>query len=379
MKVLVLAFETPLPAHGGSRLRMLHLARQVARYAEVDVAALGPVPPSPEEPFELVGVPHSGSRLRALLSSWRRPYLAAKLESPRLAELAAGGRWDLVQVTSPWLVDEARRSGLPVVLDAHNVEEEIVRTLAASEQRRLHRLRWRWEAAKTRRAEAVAVSAVDAVITCSEGDAEALRAAGAKRTVVVPNGVDTTQIEHRLPPTSQVVLYVGQFGYRPNEVAALELVDEVLPIVRQQVPDAVLRLVGRQPSGAILAKASAAVEVHGDVPDVLPHLRAARVLVVPLRAGSGTRLKILEAMAAGVPVVTTAVGVAGIDAVPGRDVLIGETVEELAEQTRRVLLDDELAMALSVAARRLVVEQYDWSVVARPLGELHQDLVGRGS
>lgn len=373
MRALVLAFETPLPAHGGSRLRMLHLARQLATIADVEVAALGDVP-SADEPFRLTGIPHEASRARALLSSWRRPYLAARYASPAAAGVVARGGWDVVQTTSAWLVEEARAGGVPVVLDAHNVEEEIVRSLAATDERPVHRLRWRWEAAKTHRAERAAVRDVDAVLTCSTADADALAAAGARRTVVVPNGVDTSTVRHQLPASSQVVLYVGQLGYRPNEAAAIQLVDDVFPRIRSGCPGASMRIVGRDPGPALLRRAERDVEVLGDVPEVLPHLHAARVLVVPLTAGSGTRLKILEAMAAGVPVVTTAVGVAGIDAIPGTHVLVGDSSEELAAQAIRVLNDDALARRLSVEARALVESTYDWRVVARPMLELHQEL-----
>ena len=377
MRALVLAFETPLPAHGGSRLRMLHLARQLASVADVDVAALGDVPPAPAEPFHLVGIPHDVPRLRALATSWRRPYQAARYASSAAAEVVRSGGWDVVQTTSAWLVDEAAAAGVPVVLDAHNVEEEIVRSLAATDDRPVHRLRWRWEAAKTHRAEREAMRRVDAVLTCSQADADALGAAGARRTVVVPNGVDATAITHELPPSSSIVLYVGQLGYRPNEAAAIQLVDEVLPRIRERIAGASVRIVGREPGPALIGRAGPHVEVLGDVPEVLPHLRAARVLVVPLTAGSGTRLKILEAMAAGVPVVTTTVGVAGIHAVAGRDVLIGDTSAELAAQAERVLTDDDLARSLSTSARALVEARYDWRVVARPMLELHEELRAR--
>lgn len=376
MRSLVLAFETPVPAHGGYRLRVLHLARQLAAESEVDVVALGEVGGADHEPFRLLGVPHHVSRRRALLTSWRRPYMAARVASPAAAELVRGGGWDVVQTESPWLVDEARAAGRPVVYDAHNVEWEIARTLAASDARPLHRLRWRWEAAKTVAAERRALGAVDAVLACSDVDAEDLRSLGARRVVVVPNGVDTTAVPHREPATGATLLYVGQLGYRPNEQAAIELIDDVLPIVRARAPQARLQIVGREPGDALRRRASAHVEVTGEVPDVLPYLHGARVLVVPLNAGSGTRLKILEAMSAGVPVVTTTIGAMGIDAVPGTHLLVGDRAEDLAAQALRIVEDDGLARSLSVEARRLVEARYDWRVAARPMVDLHHELAG---
>lgn len=376
-RALVLTTETPLPPNGGYRLRVLHLARQLTQAAPVEVAALGPVPDAAGEPFSLIGVPHDVSRARALMTSMTRPYLAARVRSRGATELATARRWDVVQVESPWLVRSALAAGVPIVLDAHNVEADIVRTLAAEEGRTLHRLRWRWEAAKTARAETPAVAAADVVAACSVGDAEVLAAAGARRTIVVPNGVDTRGIEHRLPGEGTTLLYVGQLGYRPNEAAVIELVDKVLPRVAAGVPDAIVRVVGPNASPAIRRLSSPSVELAGEVPDVAAELHAARALVVPLRAGSGTRLKILEAMAAGTPIVSTPLGAAGIAAEDGRHLLLGETPAELAAQAVRLLRDPGLGRSLSAEARRLVEQRYDWSVTAEPLLEIHQELAGR--
>ena len=377
-KTLVLSCETPVPPNSGYRLRVLHLARRLAEAGDVDVAGLGPVPDDGREPFRLRGVPHRVSRIRSLLASWRQPYLAARFASRPMAELAAAGSWDVVQSESPWLVREALAAGAPVVLDAHNVEADIARSLAATDERAVHRLRWRWEAGKTARSEAWAVRNVDAVVACSTADAEALAAAGARRTLVVPNGVDTAAVAHQVPADGSLLLYVGQLGYRPNEAAAIRLIDDVLPLVRAEVADATVRIVGRDPTDAVLSRRGPTVDVPGEVPEVLPHLHAARVLVVPLEAGSGTRLKVLEAMAAGVPVVSTALGVAGIEAEHGRHLLVADTAAGLAEQAVRVIRDDDLARSLSTEARRLVEERYDWAVVAAPLVALHAELGRRG-
>lgn len=375
VRSLVLCYESPVPAHGGSQLRVLHLARLMAATGDVTVAALGPVPEEHPEPFTLVGVEHPFSRRRALLQSWRQPYLAAFLSSDRLGELVAGERWDLVQITSPFFLDAARHSSAPVVLDAHNVETDIMRTLARTDERRLHRARWAWEAAKMGRVERRAVQSVDAVLATSEADASVFRGWGARRVEIVPNGVDTTAVTYRAPATGAGLVYLGQFGYRPNEVAAVELVHEVLPRVRERVPEATVTLVGRNAGDGVRALAGDHVAVLGEVDSVLPYLHQAGAMVVPLHAGSGTRLKILEAMAAGTPVVSTPLGAAGIDAVDGRHLLLAETPADLAEQVVRVLTDEVLATGLSRAARTLVEERYDWSVSSPTLQVLASDLL----
>jgi len=374
-RILVCSYEPPVPAHGGYRLRVLHLARLLAGAGDVTVAALGEAPEAPDEPFDLVGVPHDFSRRRALRRSWRRPYLAALLDSPELARLAAAGGWDLVVASSPFFVDLGRRSGAPVVLDAHNVETDIMASLARSDERRLHRARWRWEAAKMAPVERSAVASSAAVLATSDADADVFRRWGAPRVEVVPNGVDTTAVAHALPAARHGLVYVGQYGYRPNEAAARELVAEILPLVRGAVPDATVELVGRDPTDGVRALEAEGVAVVGAVDDVVPCLHHARALVVPLRAGSGTRLKILEAMAAGTPVVSTPLGAAGIDAVDGEHLLLGDTPEDLARQAVRALTDDDLAQRVSTSARALVEERYDWCAFAPTVAGVVGDLV----
>ncbi len=374
-RILVCSYECPVPAHGGYRLRVLHLARLLAQTGAVTVAALGDVPDHHDEPFALVGIPHDFSRKRALARSLRRPYLAALLDSPGLVELATSGSWDLVVASSPFFVGPVGRAGVPVVLDAHNVETDIMATLARTDRRRLHRLRWRWEAAKMRPVERSAVTAAAATLATSDEDAEVFRAWGAPRVEVVPNGVDTTEVDYKPPGAGQGLLYVGQYGYRPNEAAAVELVTQVLPLVQAEVPSVTVELVGRDPTPAVEALDTGGVAVLGAVEEVLPCLHHARALVVPLRAGSGTRLKILEAMAAGTPVVSTPLGAAGIDADDGEHLLLGESPADLAAQAARVLSDDALAQRLSKAARALVEERYDWGVFAPSVESFVADLV----
>ena len=375
MRSLVVVGETPVPPTSGFRLRTLHLARQLAGAADVDVLALGPVPNADGEPFRLIGVPHNRSRARALATSLTRPYLAAKVASKKQAAIAHDSRYDTVQVESPFLVPAV--AGLrAVVLDAHNLEHEVAASFVTGERRAVPRARWRWEAAKTRRFESAVARAVDAVCVTNATEARTFDAMGATRTLVVPNGVDTASIAYGPPAASAAMIYVGHFGYRPNAAAAIELADEILPRVARRVPTVRLTMVGREPGSELLRRAAANVTVTGEVESVTPYLAASRVLVVPLRAGSGTRLKILEAMAVGVPVVSTRLGAHGLDLTDGHELLLGETPDELAEQAVRVLTDDALAGRLSQSGRAAVERTFDWSIVARPLVALHAELAG---
>lgn len=371
---LILAAESPLPPRSGVRLRVLHLARQLARSSQVDVAVLGPAGRAADEPFELSSIPHHRSRSATAMRAWRSPYVVAKQRSEAMAALAAVPRWDTVQVEFPSLVPAACGTRVPVVLDAHNVESDLLGSIADQASSGPSRLRLRWEEQKMRRFERRVVTNVAAVCATSDADAEVFERWGAAEVVVVPNGVDTAAIPHRRTPVAGArLLYVGHLGYEPNAAAARELARDVLPLVRAEVPDASVRLVGRD-GARLCSLAGQHVELAGEVPEVLPELRAARAVVLPLRAGSGTRLKVLEAMAAGVPIVATPLAVAGIALRDGEHVLLGATPRELAAQVVRVCCDDALASALSDQARDLAARAYDWSIVGEPLRELHERL-----
>jgi glycosyltransferase involved in cell wall biosynthesis len=367
VSVLILAFAVPVPARGGAALRILHQARRLAAELDVPVhvATLGEVGEG-DEPFTFEGVPHEVHRVQALLGSLRRPYLAAWSRSAALEEVAGRSGWRLVVATSPFLVESARKAGAPVLLDAHNLESEIGATLAATEPNPVARARWRWEASKTRRLESRVVHEVDAVTTTSDHDADVLRGLGAHPVDVAPNGVDTTRWRWQRPQPGRTVGYVGQYGYRPNEQAALVLLDEVLPSVRLRHPAVQAAIIGRAPTARLLEREGPGVHVTGELDDLEPAVRALRALVVPLRSGGGTRLKILEAMAAGTPVVSTSLGAAGLDLVDGEHLLLADDVAAMADAVSRLIDDDALALRLSEAARAKVASSYDWTVTQRP-------------
>ncbi len=379
-RTLVLAGESPLPPTSGLRLRVLHLARELARSSRVELAVLGPAEPAFDEPFELRSIPHRDrSRALTALQAWRAPYVVAKQRSSPMAALAAAPGWDTVQVEFPSLLPAARDVRVPVVLDAHNVESDLLGSVADQTPGGPSRLRLRWEEKKMRRFERHVATDVAAVCTTSDADAEVFERWGAREVVVVPNGVDTVAIPQRAVPVGgRRLLYVGHLGYEPNAAAARELAREILPLVRVELPDANVRLVGRH-GARLSALAGPHVELAGEVTPVLPELRAARAVVIPLRAASGTRLKVLEAMAAGVPIIATPLAVAGIAVRDEEHVLLGTTPGELAAQVLRVCRDDALAQRLADEARALAERTYDWSIVGEPLRALHERLAARAS
>jgi glycosyltransferase involved in cell wall biosynthesis len=226
-----------------------------------------------------------------------------------------------------------------------------------------HRWLFHRDAARAKRLEQWALEAFDQVVAISEEDAAWLHH---EPVEVVPNGVDLSRFTMTALPRTPRIVFTGAMYTGPNLNGAIWLCREILPLVRRKVATATVDIVGAKPPSEVLALDRLdGVNVHPDVPDIRPYLEAARVAVVPLQIGSGTRLKALEALAAGRPVVGTTIGLEGLGLVDGRDVLVADEASTFAEQTVRLLGDDALAESLAQAGRRLVEECYSWEKIGK--------------
>jgi glycosyltransferase involved in cell wall biosynthesis len=194
----------------------------------------------------------------------------------------------------------------------------------------------------------------------------------------VPNGVDTDGYQILPEPAANGLLFIGSMSYAPCADGAVWFCNAILPQV--QPADAEMWVVGRSPGPDVQALASDKVHVTGWVEDILPYYERTRIAVVPLRAGSGTRLKILEAMALGRAVVSTTIGAEGLAVHDGEHLFIADDPQTFAEKVSRLLQDDDLRRAMVLRARELVVNHYDWKALARQMigiyeAVLHQERV----
>jgi glycosyltransferase involved in cell wall biosynthesis len=223
-----------------------------------------------------------------------------------------------------------------------------------------HRWLWRRDARRAARFERWAAGAYDAVVVCSRDDADAFPGP----TIVVPNGVDTARFVPSPVPAEPAMVLTASFNYPPNVEGAAWFCDEVLPLVRERVPAATLTLVGREPQDAVRALAERPGTTGAfDVPAVAPYLAAARVAVVPLRVGSGTRLKALEAMASGRPLAGTSIGLAGLGLVPGDSAVVADDAAALASGIVELLVDDARAASMAAAGRALAQGRFGWDAI----------------
>jgi glycosyltransferase involved in cell wall biosynthesis len=175
------------------------------------------------------------------------------------------------------------------------------------------------------------------------------------------------------------IAFFGQISYYPNTDGLLFFLREIMPRLKQAHPRVKLLIIGLSPPDMISAYAGDDVIITGAVDDIRPYLERASLIIAPLRIGGGTRLKILEAMAMGKPVVSTRIGAEGIDVTDGWDILLADTAEDFAARVEQVLDDPALAHRLGGAARRLIEQRYDWQASVQRLTQLYQELLPAGA
>jgi len=185
-----------------------------------------------------------------------------------------------------------------------------------------------------------------------------------RELLVCPNGWEPTE---QLPPSAEpTAIFVALMGWTPNIDAALWLGRDVWPLVRARMPEARLLLVGREPSAEVRALASDDIEVTGTVPDVRPYLARARVALAPLRSGGGTRLKVLEALDAGRPIVSTTIGIEGLEDLIGDGALVADDPQGFADRVVELLADPDRAAKAGDVGHETVAERYAWDRVLAP-------------
>lgn len=388
-RVLWVTEEPPGHALGGGSIRQAHLFEALASRVHTDLLAIGAVedervralaadlgelprhwPPHTSHP-----VGRRAQELALALGS-RYPvslYAAAPARRALAAEVARrAGRYELVCVEHETLapLGRARRGGARWMITLHNRLSGMI----ASELERAPGARQRWFRAhdlrKAQRLERWTVEAYDRCIACSAEDAAALAALGGERAggriAVVPNGVDLALFKPTPVPAEPVVLLPGRLAFGPNVEGASWFCHEVWPAIRAEVPEASFVIAGRSPLPEVLALGRLpGVSVRADVPSMVPCFRSARVVAVPLKTGTGTRLKALEAMAAGRPVAGTSVGLEGIGARDGENALVADEPGQLARAVIELLRRDELADALARAGRTHVERQFGWEQIAQ--------------
>lgn len=370
-RILLVARELPAAPRDGGGLRRRHLVDALCEVGPTTAFSLaaGPSPSSALVAWRSAsdsGAAHTpeGPGVVEALRAGRSPLAA--VESPSaVAELLAFVEEvdpDVVVVSGVELFAyvEVLRPRVPVlVFDLDYAQAAGLGEMAAADPHRTRGLLWRHVLHTVADEERAVLEAIDQVWVSNAP--ERARVDAAARVAVVPNVVDVESYPRAERRDPGALVYPARFDFWPNEEAARLLLDDVLP----RVPDATLTLVGLSPPAWLRERASDRVEVTGPVPDIRPYLAAAAVMPVPLRAGAGTRLKVLEAFAVGLPVVSTAKGVEGLALHAGEHYLPAETASELVAALEELRAGPERADRLVTDARAWVEQHGSVSTLRR--------------
>jgi glycosyltransferase involved in cell wall biosynthesis len=252
-------------------------------------------------------------------------------------------------------------------MTAHNLESDIWRGYFIHEKNLLKKFYIYTQWKKMLRFERTAFQVFDGIIAVSEEEAARIRQMGGTNVRVVENGVDTRQFAPPGDPEEvDRIVFCGALDWRPNQDGVHYFLSEVFPRIRHLAPDCVFRIVGRRPPDTLVkaARSVAGVEMIGEVEDVRPHVAVAKVVVVPLRIGGGTRLKIVEAWSMQRAVVSTSVGASGLPVVSGKNIVLADTPEDFARGVTSLLRDPEMRGRIAQAGRAEALSTFDWTVLA---------------
>jgi polysaccharide biosynthesis protein PslH len=316
----------------------------------------------------------------------RAPYAVSKFTHPavqaKVASWLSSGRFEVAVCD---FLSASRnfpaRLLTPCALFQHNVESSLWQRMAAVESNPVKKLSFAIESAKMTRYERATLKRFQHVIAVSEHDRQQmLKMHPDCRITVVPTGVDTQKF--KVAPASSTfpprVVFTGSMDWEPNIDAVDYFCSQIWPAIRKEFPDAIFQIVGRNPFPKVQRLASESVQVTGTVPSVAEYLEKASVVVVPLRIGGGTRLKIFEAMATGKALVSTSIGAEGLEVQSGRDLLLADDASSFADAIILLLRDAAIRRRLELAAAQLAA-QYDWSRVAKQFADVLSKLTVQSS
>ncbi len=406
-RVLFLTQVLPYPPDAGPKVRQYHMLRYLAAQHEVDLVSFVRGDDRPEAIRHLQTICASvhavpmrrslGRNLRAGLKGLvtGRPIVIVRDEidqmSHTLDRLTRQVDFDIIhadQLSMAWYGHLAAKMApaAATLLDEHNAVYLLTRQLAERVSNPVGRLIFNREARSMAAYEAAMCRAFDSVLTVTQEDRDRLlalfpaeeREAVAAKFTVIPICVDPAPLAPSRPRTDSrpTILHLGTMFWPPNVAGVLWFAREVLPLIRRQLPEARLVIVGKAPPSEVLAlTADSRIEVTGYVADPAPYIAAADAFVVPLHVGEGMRVKILDAWSWGLPVISTPVGAEGISLQEGKNILLAAEAGDFAARVLQVLTDPTLNQSLRSAGRAWVEANYSWQVVYRRVDQVYAQLL----
>jgi glycosyltransferase involved in cell wall biosynthesis len=391
LKILIVSAQFPYPPRSGFSTRVYQLARQLSARHEVTVLSYV----LPHEREGVAGLAEqmsvravkrdaqSASRKRAVQALTMislRPYYCRDVYSrdmqSAIDDLCSAQQFDIIQVETSFLCDFRFPADARLVVDEHNIESEVFRRMCEGERSVSRRAFNRIEYLRCRRFERTSWKRADACVVTSDRELPTVRACAPNTPVAtVPNSVDLAYFapSDNVPEPHSVV-FNGILTYRPNVDAVRYLIDDIWPLVRARHPDAKLTLIGRSDGVDTRAMMAPGVELLGEVPDIRPYVHRAAIVAVPVRIGGGTRLKVVEGLAMGKPIVSTTLGCEGLAVRDGEHLLIGDDPAAFASRIFDVFENPQRSGDLGRAGRRLVEGRYSWDLAGERLEALYRRL-----
>ena len=390
MQILFLSQVLPYPLDAGPKVRSYYVLRHLARRHRVTLATFVRDSDPPEALDHLRAMVTHLVPCPIRRSAWRNaaaisrsalsgePVLITRDHVSQMSDLVqrltAETPFDAIHADQLWMAPYALAAGAAMpgrharprlILDQHNAVHLIPDRLAAGARNPLLRFGWRREARQMARYEAKTCLAFDQVVTVTEADRRALDQlylSGRRPAfVVIPICVDTQAVAARPRPAAPGILFLGGMHWPPNAEGVRWFAEAMLPAILASEPNARLLAIGREPPPSLRQPAVAgSIEAPGYVDDAAAYWARSQVFVVPLRAGGGMRVKILDAWAQGLPVVSTTIGAEGLQYRPGENILIADSPDDFARAVVTILRDARLANRLAAGGRESVEQHYDW-------------------
>lgn len=386
-RILMVTPYLPDPPHWGSAIRVRELVRELSkrhrvslltyqqpwqdenvRAVEAFCESVHTVPASWPDSSDRTG------RLRSLASI--EPYAVRRLTSAAIQQkldgLLTAGDYELVQVESSFLCGLNLSRAPATILDEHNIEYELLERTMRVERAVPRKLFNLVEFAKVRHTERQAWKQFDGCVATSDRElAQIASVVPGKPVATVPNGVDLARFAPQHGFATSGLVFTGLMSYRPNIDAVTYFVREILPLIHRVRPAEIFTIVGWGLTDEVRALLGPRVVATASVPDVRPYLARASAVVAPIRMGSGTRLKVLEALAMARPLVSTSIACEGLELEPGSHLLVADDPAHFAAAVIRVLEDKALADRLGAVGRQAVESRYGWEASAARLEALH--------
>lgn len=396
MRILFIAPRLPLPADTGGKIRTFNLLKQISRNHSVDLVTFSF---DSEDERHILGFREMGIEVKLVPAPkdnalWKAtivllsalPYSVSKYDSKEMAKaivaMKAAKNYNLVHFDHIHMAQYVRCvEGIPCVLDEHNVEYKILERCGNVEKSAWKRQLYSQQASKMKQFESRTIPHYSACTAVSQDDVNILKELTGENIPVhvLPNGVDTeffTSSGSQPQQEEDALVFTGSMDWLPNDDAVVFFCREVLPLIWEQNANVKFYIVGKSPSAVVreLAQKDPRIVVTGRVEDVRTYIQRAKIFVVPIRIGGGTRLKILEAMSMQKAVISTTVGAEGIAHTKDVDIVLGDTPREFAQQVIVLLQDQRKREALGAAARKLVLEKYDWRIIGKRLNRIYEDI-----